>query len=288
MKRKWSIGGGVQVPSAGAIDGNAIYFARKLSMMAVKKATGELIWQFNLTNSWASAPNARNSKVYFGSQTGTLYALKQEGGELLWKVSLPGPIDNAPSITSDGHVFLTADTRFVYAVSPNGTNIWKRKLGEGYATNTAVVISQDESMLFVGGDTFYGLRTADGRVVWSNTIGYGSYGSSAAYDTLRNAVYQVFSLYDSRAYTMLYSLNAQTGKINWNQLAVGNSPIVDGDGNIYLCTSSQGYALTSFSAGNGAVNWSYDFQPGQTRSFPSLSPTGSLFVAGFSFLYRFD
>jgi outer membrane protein assembly factor BamB len=115
---------------------------------------------------FSNQPVAKNGKVYFGSEDGTLLALDETTGQLLWRHRTKGAI-HGPVAVTDESVFFGSGDSYVYAVSSDkGRMKWRKRTGAGVE---AVVLTGD-ALLAASLDNFAYLLNFKGTMLWKKLL----------------------------------------------------------------------------------------------------------------------
>ncbi len=87
-------------------------------VLALDSGTGNVIWNFNTTDSVHSSPMIYNGIVYIASRSGKLYALDESTGRQRWVADLGYKTDATPALDpATGTLFVGTFGGYVHAVN---------------------------------------------------------------------------------------------------------------------------------------------------------------------------
>ena len=84
-------------------------------LLALDKATGETIWEYDTAGSISGSPSVAGETIYIGDSLGRLYALDALSGEPLWEFPADGAISSTPVIAG-GVIYFSSMDGGIYAV----------------------------------------------------------------------------------------------------------------------------------------------------------------------------
>lgn len=221
-KSLWKYTTGGAIRSAPAVSGNKVLFnSADGNIYAVDNAKGKLLWTFktageqhyDLWDYYLSSPVVEGNALYAGSGDSSVYAIDIESGKLRWRFKTGGVVHASP-VVRDGKVFIGSyDGNFYVLDASNGSLIWKFKtLGDpafpkGEIQRAAYV--DDNQAIFGSRDFYiYSLNTKTGEQKW-NMKEKGSW-------VIATPILHQGNLFVGTSDThQFYSLNAETGKVNW-------------------------------------------------------------------------
>jgi outer membrane protein assembly factor BamB len=190
-------------------------------LVALNAETGAIRWFRALPSPSESSPLIDRGRVFFGSQSGTVYALDDSNGHLLWTYHASGSVK--ASLTLSGGILYFGDySGHVQAVSEQtGKRIWRSSssgnlLGSGTFYSTAAVLY---GRVFLGNTDgrIYAYDADTGRLDWAVQTGDYVYASPA----VTNAPGLGPTLYLGSYDGTFYALSARTGRIYWHFNAHG-------------------------------------------------------------------
>ncbi|HMI78561.1 MAG TPA: PQQ-binding-like beta-propeller repeat protein [Ferruginibacter sp.] len=161
-------------------------------------------WVFSSGANVISTPVVTNGLVVFGNQHGMVTALSLKDGKQKWEFKTAGSIYSSPAAVKNKIVFGSTDG-YVYCLDEKGKETWKLKTGAAVLGCPLI----ENKMVYIGGSdhNFRGIDLATGATVWSFT---GLNGPVVSTPVI-NKDDIIFGAWD----TYLYSLNKNTGKLNW-------------------------------------------------------------------------
>jgi len=218
------------------------------SVIAVELKSGRPLWRVGLR------PEAEEEGGHGGGLAfdrgilfvatgyGEALALVAENGNELWRVRLNVPVRAAPTV-GDGRVFiLTVENKLFALDAEDGRRLWQH---EGLPENAGLIGASSPAVEggivvapYTSGE-LYGLRTDNGRLVWSESL---TRAASAALLTTFSNINGRPVIQDNQVYAIshagrMVALNARTGARVWDQLIGGTeTPWLAGDF-IFLITN---------------------------------------------------
>jgi len=155
--------------SAPALSGSTLVFASsqsggasaELSLYAVDKASGTLLWEYSDWNQ-LTAPAVADGVVYFGG-FGSFIGLNLQDGSPVLRVETDIVL-TAPAVAG-GLAFFGCDVGFLYAVDLRSGEI-KWRFNSGSPVVSAPAVSGNMVYFGSGSGTFYGLDIPSGQAMW--------------------------------------------------------------------------------------------------------------------------
>ena len=113
----WGIGTGKSsFIGAPVVAKEIVYLASTTGrLLALDKATGETVWEYDTAGSISGSPSVAGETVYIGDSLGRLYALDAISGERLWEFPVGGAISSTPVIAG-GVIYFSSMDGNIYAV----------------------------------------------------------------------------------------------------------------------------------------------------------------------------
>lgn len=151
-----------------AVGSKMIYAPVGVTMYAIDRNTGELVWSLDTGAEIYSSPALSGDTLYFGSRDHSLYAVNAEDGQVKWRYLTGGPVDCTPVIVGDTLYFGSDDNRLVALDLGTSKPRWQFETnGDIKATplvyrDVVVVGSQDRHIYCLN---------SEGRPMWTNTLG---------------------------------------------------------------------------------------------------------------------
>lgn len=273
-KFRWSYSTQGAIRGQPLIDGDGVLYLGSFDrhMYAIDIETGSSLWLFNTGFSVASSPAIdKDGNIYFGCHDRNVYCLYPDG-VLKWSLETQGPISvSSPTLTEDGFLYICGySSGLVKVRCSDGENIWRFfPIGIDALRNTAALGS--DGTVFIGSrnGVFFAVAP-DGQEKWRFQAG-GEIRSSAAIGP-DGSVY--FGCHDSN----LYSLDSETGDLNWVSFAGGpvdGSPCVDANNIVYV-----GGAGGRFRAFYPDGTLKFEFGPKVINGCVSVDADGTLYAGG--------
>jgi outer membrane protein assembly factor BamB len=220
-------------------------------VVAFVAETGKIAWRRTIGPSETS-PLVRDGTVYVGDWNGRVYALDEQTGRVEWTFQAGGQVKGGLAAAGNRVYFGAYDAK-VYALNARtGKLVWtadaQPRLGHSASFYSTPAVAYDR--VYIGGtdDKIYSFGATSGKLRWSYSTGGYVYSSPAVWN---DVVYA--GSYDGT----FYALDAATGSVRWKFKANGpisGSPTIV-DGRVYFATLKlRTYALD---AANGKLVWSY-------------------------------
>src|SRR5258707_64988 len=90
---------------------------------------GQMRWFRDLASPSESSPLIDRGRIFFGSESGTVYALNDSDGRLLWDYHAAGAVKASPTL-SGGNLYFGDYSGHIQAISErNGRLIWRSGSG---------------------------------------------------------------------------------------------------------------------------------------------------------------
>jgi outer membrane protein assembly factor BamB len=296
-KLLWSYKSFTRTVSSPIVDNGTTYWCDRKGKIRGVDINGNLSFEYDLATTVEASPIISDGNLYIGTIDGRMAAVSLAKKDTLWVFHAEGQISASPNwVEFKGKkalVFGSYDNYLYCIDSETGKEI--SRFESGYYINGAVAL-WNRDVLFGGCDSW--LRVIDSKngeqtdsllldsyvpaspAVFENTAYIGDYSGDVYELTLNDgkitsskkimkgsedvSLVSVPSITKSAVYILsddhhLYSINRQTGKINWKFLVKGNtgesSPVVCGD-KIITCTKTGIVSIVS--ADKGELVWEYD------------------------------
>lgn len=273
-KQLWKYTTAGAIRSEPAVTGNKILFnSADGNIYAVDQKNGGLLWTFktggeqhyDLWDYYLSSPVADGGALYSGSGDSSVYAIDIESGKLRWRFKTGGVVHASP-VVRNGKVFIGSfDGNFYVLDAGTGTLIWKFKtIGDpgfpkGEVQRAAYV--DDDNVIFGSRDFYiYCLNAKTGAQKW-NMKEKGSW-------VIATPILHQGTLFVGTSDThQFYSLNAETGKVNWvmplNMRVYATAMIIENtlvfgcfNGRVYFADPKTGKVRKTFSTEESKKNHS--------------------------------
>jgi YD repeat-containing protein len=211
--------------------------------------------------------------IIVGADDSTLYAL-DASLQTRWTYRLWAPIASPASIATDGTVYVTDESGFVYALSSSGDFLWERRLPEQSTLYSSLVIGQD-GMLYVGGygSRLFAIRAIDGSIAWNvPTSGTTFTPAVGANGTVYAATYGGDLMAFDAAGVELWRTRSRSN--------LRSSPILDRDGTAYFGNElGQLIAVADNSGGPAGTAWAMYRHDSAGTSYSCFKETAFSIVA---------
>jgi outer membrane protein assembly factor BamB len=251
--------------------GKVLFNSADGNIYAVDRQKGKLLWTFktggeqsyDLWDYYLSSPVAEGNTLYAGSGDSSVYAIDIESGKLRWKFKTGGVVHASP-VVRNGRVFIGSyDGHFYVLDAQSGSLVWKFKtLGDpafpkGEVQRAALV--DDEQVIFGSRDFYiYSLNTKTGQQLWNMK-------EKGSWVIATPALHKGNLLVGTSDTHQFYSLNAETGKVNWimplnmrvyaTAMVMGNT-LVFGcfNGRVYFADPETGKVFKTFQTDESKKN----------------------------------
>jgi len=236
-------------------------------------------WSFTLNRPlWQSPAIGNDGMIYFSCYE-ELYAIHPNGTEI-WNITFGGDIQTTPAIDDEGNLYVgTSEKGELYFIDPNGT---KEKIYQTEEGGLGSPTLTEDGTIYVGSTRGSLLAfESDGTMKWEYRKEETE--STSALSSL--AIGDDGTIYFSSDH--LYAINPD-GSENWiynftDARVATNSPIIGGDGTIYV----GGYGQTLYAISpDGEKEWDLTFDnPLSWRFSGSIDENGTLYITGRWHLY---
>ncbi|HUS03048.1 MAG TPA: PQQ-binding-like beta-propeller repeat protein [Chitinophagaceae bacterium] len=168
-------------------------------------------WTYSSAANVISTPALINDLSVFGNQQGIVTALSLKNGKEKWTFTTGGSIYSSPAVYQNlptgqaGKIVLGSANGYVYCLNDKGKEMWKLKTGAAVLGSPAI----ENKIVYIGGSdhTFRAIDLQTGKELWNfNGLNGPVVSTPVIY---KNDI--IFGAWD----TYLYSLNKNTGALNW-------------------------------------------------------------------------
>lgn len=273
-------------------DGN-IYFSNWMnSSLYCISPYGKLLWKYNLDDY-----NSGSSPVF--GPDGTLYVLSGNDNKsvlfafknrvLLWNSTLPSILASTPAIGSDGTIYVIAKDHRLVAVNWDGTIKFIKTISNDdnvERINSHLSVSIANGLIYVLNKAKYrnciNAYYLNGTLKWSIHFSADS-GTPSYY----NGVLYIASIFKLKA------IDASSGDSLWSKDIVESayslsSPLISGDGIIYVSSNNIVYAFTLSGVQLWNCTLSGKYGDPVSYSSPTLSNDGTLIVTTNQGIFAFN
>jgi len=212
---------------------------------------GKLVWSYETGQPLWASPVSDGSQIYLAAMDHNFYALNAQTGELVWQKDLGAAMLYTPTLSEDGHLFVSTLKNTIVALDTSGTVAWE---WQGDAAVWAQPTLRDGRLYF--GDqlgVLYCVDAEKGSVIW--TIDAGGEDNIASFGTpllLENVA--VFSMENGDVIGVSYE-----GAKQWTRSITGTlyaGPVLAGDR--FLVGVNKGESLIVTFDLNGNESWSFE------------------------------
>jgi len=206
-------------------------------------SSGTIAWEVKFEGYTISTiPTVADDVVIVGFLNALgIVALSSENGKVLWSFSTDSPVISSPAYSNN--FYFGSSNGVVYAVSKDGREVWRTRLGGSIETTPAVAFGR----VYVGaGDgSLYALNASNGKLLWKYTTGGPIVASPIV--SLNGIVYV------GSADGKVYALDAKNGELVWSDntgASIEVTPVLD-NGMLFVCSSDgtiRAYGKPSFTS----------------------------------------
>jgi len=287
LKNTWSADAGTGSSFYGKLTASPIVYDAKVftldaagTVTAFNTAGGAAAWRTSTTpqgekdqEGFGGGLAADAGRIYAGTGFGLVVALDARSGKKLWEKAVGAPVRSSPTAAGE-RVFVLTTEGAVYCLSgPDGSELWNFRGNAERASilsNASPAVEGDVVVVpFPSGD-IVALRTADGKVLWSDSLARTRTASSltAMSDAARPAIDggTVFAI--GHAGRMI-AVSYKTGERLWSLTVPSiQAPYVAGDSVFVVDTGGQVMAITRR---DGKIQWTAKLPGASTWSGPVLA-----------------
>jgi len=199
-----------------------------------------------------------NDTLYVATGLAEILALNPATGEIRWRAALPAPARGGLSVAGNRLLVPTVENQLIGLSAEDGARVWTFRATPVQALPLGLPSPAIEGEIAVAGfpsGEIVALRTADGRVQWSESLGTTRGGVSIADIGAITALPvidrgRVFAIGMAGAAT---SLDLRSGRRIWEREVGGTlTPSVAGD---WVFALTRGNALMAMTRDEGRVRW---------------------------------
>jgi len=244
------------------IDGEVIYAASaEGEIRAFDRNKGKSLWKVELETPLSGGVGYYGNALLLGSSEGFALKVDATSGELLWSTRLSGEILAAPQANADTVIVQTYDGKLQGLDFETGEKLWT------YDSNVPVLTIRGTSTPILNGDTAY-VGFANGRVVaFDAGTGAIEWEVRVAISQGRSEIERIvdvdgsMALGGSELYAASYqgrvvSMDAASGRKNWQQDVSSVSGVSLGFGNVYV--ADEDGSLHAYQRSGQGIRWSQD------------------------------
>ena len=163
IKWRYRLVSGITCSSPGIADDGTIYIGDDAGYLYSIYPNGTLIWKVMLKNNYGipSPPSiADDGTIYVANYNtndpGYLYAVNHIDGTIKWKYEIGSNYHVNPSLGKDGTIYVlvsinphTNPDTILYAINPDGSEKWTRKLGSKRTTDYSEPVISADGIIYV-------------------------------------------------------------------------------------------------------------------------------------------
>jgi len=263
-----------------------IFIGDRANKMWALTAGGNPIWSYSIGNDGDVASSAaiqpNGTVIMAGSFDGLVFALAPNNGAKLWENRSGATVAySSPALAPDGTIYVGTTKGYLRALNPDGTLKWQT-YSTGRIRYAPPVVATDGT-IYVGSSAGLHAISPSGVLEWT----FETEGRVAVAPALgADGTIYVGDL--GRAGGLLaafYAIDPDGNEV-WRYQPEGTrnsfrgSPVVDGDGNIYVTSGTKLISLDE----NGNFRWEFVTESNrQYPSNPAIAADGTLYLAADQF-----
>jgi outer membrane protein assembly factor BamB len=287
LKSAWTAEAGTGSSFYGKLTASPIVYDGKVftldaagTVTAFSTAGGAAAWRASTTpqgekdqEGFGGGLAADGGRIYAGTGFGLVVALDARSGKKLWEKAVGAPVRSSPTAATERLFVLTTEGAVYCLSGADGSELWNFRGNAERASilsNASPAVEGDVVVVpFPSGD-IVALRTADGKVLWSDSLARTRTASSltAMSDAARPAIDggTVFAV--GHAGRMI-AVASKTGERLWSLTVPSiQAPYVAGDTVFVVDTGGQLMAITRR---DGKIQWTARLPGATTWSGPVLA-----------------
>ena len=287
LKSAWTAEAGTGSSFYGKLTASPIVYDGKVftldaagTVTAFSTAGGAAAWRASTTpqgekdqEGFGGGLAADGGRIYAGTGFGLVVALDARSGKKLWEKAVGAPVRSSPTAATERLFVLTTEGAVYCLSGADGSELWNFRGNAERASilsNASPAVEGDVVVVpFPSGD-IVALRTADGKVLWSDSLARTRTASSltAMSDAARPAIDggTVFAV--GHAGRMI-AVSSKTGERLWSLTVPSiQAPYVAGDTVFVVDTGGQLMAITRR---DGKIQWTARLPGATTWSGPVLA-----------------
>ncbi len=144
-------------------------------IQARRTSDGSLNWANNIGRQAFGASPVENGKIYVGSADWNLYCFDVVTGQEIWRFYGERSDRNGVALASDGTIYFCTDSGgddHIYAISPNGTELWRCYFPYGWSPHQAPTVAGDGTIYVTLTEAVQQLGkclsiSAAGQILWT-------------------------------------------------------------------------------------------------------------------------
>ncbi|KGP62305.1 dehydrogenase [Legionella norrlandica] len=217
-------------------DGFIVVGTSTSSLVLLNQADGKEIWQNKVSAEVLAPPAISHQKVIAKTIDGKVYAIDAVNGKQLWVADHGSPslvlkASSSPIIVDNLVLIGFSDGKLDALELQTGRLIWQRSIAYGIGASDVDRLVDIDSDPIISNNIAYlasyqgyvgALSLSDGQFIWRKPA-----------SVYKNMLLSHNSLYFTDSNDVLWSLNSQTGQVNWKQTALKarglTAPVLVGD-----------------------------------------------------------
>jgi outer membrane protein assembly factor BamB len=264
------------------------HFSRDKALFAISPE-GKELWRYSMEGDVGLFSSIGSDGTLFLTCNGILYAFEPDSRSLKWTYQTDDTFGSSLSINSDGSIYVTSLKGFLYALTSDGTFMWKCLIGKDAESayrniRSHHAVGQDGTIYVGATDNYLYAVNPWGTIKWKFEVdnffvtGSPSIGSDG-------------TIYAAPTGRRLYAINPD-GTEKWNNSETDNprnsSPVIAADGTIYIGIYNSLYGFNA----DGTIKWQYPMGP-YVNSTPIIGTGGIVYhvgpeIRGIAYLFAFN
>lgn len=216
---------------------------------------GKVVWKFKTPNTFSAGAGVHEGVVLVPGGDGVLYALDARTGKEKWKYSAGEALATTPVVV-DGMVLVVSESDTLFAVKADtGQWVWqyRRDLPSGFTIHGEASPVVKNGMVFQGFSDGHlvALDLRDGGVKWEKAL---TTGGTQFLDVDTTPVLDdAGHVYAASYQGGLYSLDAETGDVQWSSAVAGLTSLIGQGGLLFAAGDNR---VDAYLRETGKLVWS--------------------------------
>lgn len=192
------------------------------SLILLNQSTGQELWQANLSGEVLSPPAIGHHKVVAKTIDGKVYAFEANSGKQLWTVEHGSPslvlkASSSPVIVNNLVLIGFSDGKLEAIELDTGRVVWQRSIAYASGSSDVERLVDIDADPIVKNNVAY-LASYQGYI-GALSLASGEFAWRKPGSVYKNILYHSNTLYIADSNDVLWSINANTGHVNWKQMA---------------------------------------------------------------------
>ena len=220
--------------------------------------SGHLIWSLRDLQGVEGGAQAFRDRVYFGASNGRFYCVNIKTGTIIWSFDSKAEILSEPSLnTDDGFIYFTNAANTLFALEAStGKQIWnfnRQDTSQFSIRGVAKPVYSNSTLIAAFSDgSVIQFKPTNGQIVWEQVLNKNKKFHDIDTNPLIIDGQVLVAGYDDK----LYSLQLQTGQIQWKMPPGGYSELTSAKGLIFYPTTNSEVLAIQKDTGKIAWKWS--------------------------------